>query len=73
MRMSMRRFTRLTNAFWKKLANHGVTVALYFMYYTFARGHQTLRVTPAMGAGLADHVSIEDIVGLLDRRPEVAA
>ena len=70
----MRRFTRLTNAFSKKLENHDVTVAVYFMYYNFARGHQTLRVTPAMEAGLADHVSsIEEIVGLLDRRPEVAA
>ena len=67
MRMSMRRFTRLTNAFSKKLENHAATVALYFMYYNFARVHQTLRVTPAMEAGIADHVwSIEEIVGLLD-------
>jgi hypothetical protein len=66
MRMSMRRFTRLTNAFSKKLENHAATVALYFMYYNFGRVHQTLRVTPAMEAGLADHVwSIEEIVGLL--------
>jgi hypothetical protein len=68
-----RRFTRLTNVFSKELENHGATVAVYFMYYSFARGHQTLRVTPAMEAGLADHVpSIQEIVGLLDR-PEVAA
>lgn len=66
MRMSMRRFTRLTNAFSKKLENHAATVALYFMYYNFGRVHQTLRVTPAMEAGIADHVwSIEEIVGLL--------
>ena len=67
MRMSMRRFTRLTNAFSKKVENHAAAVALYFMYYNFARIHQTLRVTPAMEAGIADHVwSIEEIVGLLD-------
>jgi hypothetical protein len=66
-RMSMRRFTRLTNAFSKKLENHAAMVALYFMYYNFARVHQTLRVTPAMEAGIADHVwSIEEIVALLD-------
>ena len=66
MRMSMRRFTRLTNAFSKKLANHAAMVSLYFMYYNFGRVHQTLRVTPAMEAGIADHVwSIEEIVGLL--------
>jgi IS1 family transposase len=66
MRMSMRRFTRLTNAFSKKLENHAAMVALYFMYYNFGRVHQTLRVTPAMEAGVSDHVwSIEDIVNLL--------
>lgn len=68
MRMSMRRFTRLTNAFSKKAENHIAAVALYFMYYNFGRVHQTLRVTPAMEAGVANHVwSIEEIVGLLDR------
>ena len=67
MRMSMRRFTHLTNAFSKKRENHAATVALYFMSYNFARVHQTLRVTPAMEAGIADHVwSIEEIVGLLE-------
>jgi IS1 family transposase len=67
MRMSMRRFTRLTNAFSKKLENHAAMVALYFMYYNFGRVHQTLRVTPAMEAGIADHVwSVEEIVGLLE-------
>jgi hypothetical protein len=66
MRMSMRRFTRLTNAFSKKVENHAAAVALHYMHYNFARIHKTLRVTPAMEAGLADYVwSIEEIVGLL--------
>ena len=66
-RMSIRRFTRLTNAFSKKIENHAAMVSLYFMYYNFGRVHQTLRVTPAMEAGIADHVwSIEEIVGLLN-------
>ena len=67
MRMSMRRFTRLTNAFSKKVENLEHAVALHFMHYNFARIHQTLRVTPAMEAGVSDHVwSLEEIVGLLD-------
>ncbi len=67
MRMGMRRFTRLTNAFSKKVENHEHALALYFMFYNFARIHQTLRVTPAMEAGVSDHVwSIEEIVGLID-------
>jgi IS1 family transposase len=67
MRMHMRRFTRLTNAFSKKLENHIHAIALYFMWYNFGRVHQTLRCTPAMRAGVSDHVwSIEEIVGLLD-------
>ena len=62
----MRRFTRLTNAFSKKLENHAAMVSLYFRYYNFGRVHQTLRVTPAMEAGIADHVwSIEEILKLL--------
>lgn len=66
MRMSMRRFTRLTNAFSKKVQNHLATVAVYFMYYNFARVHQALRVTPAMEAGVASHVwTVAEIVGLL--------
>lgn len=66
MRMSMRRFTRLTNGFSKKLENQEHALALYFMYYNFARVHQSLRVTPAMEAGIADHVwSLEEIVDLL--------
>ncbi|HLY16928.1 MAG TPA: IS1 family transposase [Bryobacteraceae bacterium] len=67
MRMSMRRFTRLTNAFSKKIENHVASVALHCMYYNFVRIHQTLRVTPAMAAGLTGRLwSIYDIVGLLD-------
>lgn len=66
MRMSMRRFTRLTNAFSKKVENLGHAVALHFMHYNFCRIHKTLRVTPAMEAGVSDHVwSIEELVGLL--------
>ena len=67
MRMSMRRFTRLTNAFSKKVENHCTAVALHFMHYNFCRIHQTLRVTPAMAAGVTDHVwEIGEIVDLLD-------
>lgn len=67
MRMSMRRMTRLTNAFSKKLENQAHAVALHFMHYNFVRVHQTLRVTPAMQAGIADHIwSIEEMIGLLD-------
>ena len=66
MRMGMRRFTRLTNAFSKKIENHMAAVSLYFMWYNFGRVRQTLRVTPAMEAGIADHVwSVEELVALL--------
>src|ERR1700728_2109441 len=66
MRMSIRRFRRLTSAFSKKVENHAAAVALWFMYYNFCRVHQTLRVTPAMGAGISNHVwTIEELVGLL--------
>jgi hypothetical protein len=66
MRMSMRRFTRLTNGFSKKLENHAAAISLYFMYYNFCRVHQTLRVTPAMEAKLTDHVwTVEELVALL--------
>jgi IS1 family transposase len=66
MRMSMRRFTRLTNAFSKKTENHAAAVALYFMYYNFVRVHQTLRTTPAMAAGVTTKLwEIADIVALL--------
>lgn len=67
MRMSMRRFTRLTNAFSKKVENHAHAVALHFMYYNFGRIHKTLRITPAMAAGVSDHVwSLEEIARLAD-------
>lgn len=67
MRMSMRRFTRLTNGFSKKIENHGHAIALHFMYYNFGRIHKTLRVTPAMEAGVSDHVwSLEEIAVLAD-------
>jgi IS1 family transposase len=69
MRMSMRRFTRLTNGFSKKIDNHGHAVALHYMHYNFCRVHKTLRVTPAMEAGIADHVwSMEELVALLDAK-----
>jgi hypothetical protein len=65
MRMSMRRFTRLTNGFSKKLDNLRANLALQYMHYNFGRIHKTLRVTPAMEAGKADHVwSLEEIAGL---------
>ena len=67
MRMSMRRYTRLTNGFSKKVENLAHAVALHFMFYNFGRIHQTLRVTPAMQAGLTDHVwSLEEIAQLAD-------
>ena len=67
MRMSMRRFTRLTNAFSKKVENLASAVSLHFMYYNFCRIHQSLRVTPAMEAGVTDHVwNIEEILKLTD-------
>jgi hypothetical protein len=68
MRMSMRRFTRLTNAHSKKIENHAAAVALHFMHYNFVRIHETLRVTPAMAAGITDRVwDINDIVSLLEQ------
>lgn len=73
MRMGIRRFTRLTNGFSKKVENHGHAVALHFMHYNFCRMHQTLRCTPAMAAGLADHRwTLEELVGLLEVREAVA-
>lgn len=69
MRMSMRRFTRLTNGFSKKAENHLAAIALHFMHYNFVRIHKTLRVTPAMAAGIASRVwGIEDLVRLLADR-----
>ena len=67
MRMQMRRFTRLTNAFSKKVENHALSVALHYMHYNFCRIHKTLRVTPAMAAGVTDKLwSIADIVAVLE-------
>jgi len=67
MRMSMRRFTRLTNGFSKKAEHHAYAVALHFMYYNFCRIHKTLRVTPAMAAGLTDRLwDVNDLVDILD-------
>ena len=67
MRMSMRRFTRLTNGFSKKIENHGHAISIHFMYYNFARVHKTIKTTPAIKAGIADHIwTLEEIVALLD-------
>jgi len=67
MRMSMRRYTRLTNAFSKKVENLAAAVSLHFMHYNFCRKHQTLGKTPAMAAGIADHVwTLDELVGLLE-------
>lgn len=69
MRMHMRRFTRLTNGHSKKIENHIYAVALHFMYYNFAKLHETLRVTPAMEAGVSDHVwEISEIIALADSK-----
>lgn len=71
MRMHMRRFTRLTNGFSKKVENHIAAVSLHFMYYNFVRVHQTLRVTPAMAAGVTDRLwEVNDIIRLLEKREE---
>ena len=70
----MRRFIRLTNGFSKKLETHAAAVALHYMHYNFVRIHRTLRVTPAMQAGLTNRVwSIEDIIGLLEMAEKSAA
>jgi IS1 family transposase len=67
MRMSMRRYTRLTNAFSKKVENHVAAVSLHFMHYNFCRVHQTLKTTPAVAAGVADHVwKLHEIIALLE-------
>ena len=78
MRMAIRRFTRLTNAFSKKMENHAHSVAIHFMHYNFVRRHQTLRVTPAMAAGLTDKWwTMDDMVAVLEewearRTPKLA-
>ena len=64
--MGIRRFTRLTNAFAKKWENHWAAVAVWFAFYNFCRVHKTLRVTPAMEAGLTDHVwTLEELCNLI--------
>lgn len=73
MRMHMRRFTRLTNGFSKKVDNHRHSVAPHYMFYNFCRVHQTLRCTPAMEAGITDHVwSLEKLRALMPK-PTVSA
>jgi IS1 family transposase len=70
MRVSMRRFTRLTNGFSKKVENHEHMLALHYMYYNFARIHQSLRVTPAIEAAVSDHVwSLDEVIELLEPAP----
>jgi hypothetical protein len=72
MRMSMRRFTRLTNAFSKKLQNHEHMVALYALWYNFVRIHKTLRTSPAMAAGIETRLwSMEDVVRLIEAREDI--
>ena len=67
MRMSMRRFTRLTNAFTKKVENLAAAVSLHFAYYNFCRVHKTLGTTPAVATGITDHVwTLADLIGLLE-------
>ena len=71
MRMSMRRFIRLTNAFSKKLENHAHMVALYALWYNFVRIHKTLRTSPAMAAGIESRLwSMEDVVAMIDAKTE---
>ena len=74
MRMSMRRFTRLTNGHSKKVENHLHALALHYVHYNFGRSQKALGGSPAMAAGLADHVwSVEEIIGLLDAAEKKAA
>jgi hypothetical protein len=69
MRMSMRRFIRLTNGFSKKLENHIYAISLYFMYYNFCRIHKTLKVPPAMEANVTDRLwDIKDIISLISKK-----
>lgn len=73
MRMQMRRFTRLTNGFSKKLENHRLACAVHFVHYNFCRIHQSLRITPAMAAGLTDHVwELSELIALLEHQEALA-
>lgn len=73
MRMQMRRFTRLTNGFSKKIENYTHAIALHYMHYNFCRVYQTLRVTPAMETGITDHVwALEELVNLLELSAKAA-
>ncbi|MBI2222892.1 MAG: IS1 family transposase [Acidobacteria bacterium] len=73
MRMAMRRFTRLTNGFSKKVQNHAAMVAIFYLHYNFCRIHQTLRVTPAIAAGVTDHVwELNELIGVMGTRQQAA-
>lgn len=73
MRMGMRRFTRLTNGFSKKIENHEHAIALHFMHYNFCRKHESLKMTPAMAAGVADHIwTLAELIALLPDQPAAA-
>jgi IS1 family transposase len=73
-RMANRRFTRLTNGFSKKIENHAAQIAIFMIVYNFCRKHMTLKTTPAVKAGIADHIwSIEEIIGLLEKREKAVA
>jgi hypothetical protein len=72
--MSNRRFTRLTNGFSKKVENHEAQIAIFMVTYNFHRKHMTLGTTPAIRAGIADHIwSIEEVIGLLEKREQAVA
>lgn len=74
LRMGNRRFTRLTNAFSKKVENHEAMLALFFFYYNFCRIHQTLRCTPAMQAGISTKIwELSDVIDLLSKQSESLA
>ena len=72
MRMHIRRFTRLTNAFSKKVANHEASIALHFMYYNFVKIHKTLKCSPAMAAGVTDKLwEMKDVVAMIEAQEDI--